>query len=101
MPLITNLNIDEFNKRFVDEVYPCIVIRKPSEPLVVAIRNLIKGTIPINIEFNGQMKKVAEMDCSAYNAMVLLETIDSFEYVDENKQAHTIRKVQDYLEVFI
>lgn len=51
--VITNLDIDEFNKRFVEQCYPCMIITKPNDPLVLTLNILIKGDMPLLVEHGG------------------------------------------------
>ncbi len=99
MAIITSLDIDEFNKRFVSKDYPCIVIEKPSDPLVLTLNVLIKGDMPLIVSYNGQQIEIARIDISAYNILMLLEVLDELIFVDLNQQAHVIKTVPEYLEV--
>lgn len=101
MSIVTSLDINDFNKRFVAETYPCIVITEPNDPLVLTLNVLIKGDIPLLVDYNGTKVELMRVDCSAFNINMLLEVLDSLIYIDNNQKVYPIKRVQDYLEVFV
>lgn len=101
MSIVTNLDIDEFNKRFVATTHPCVIITKPNDPLVLTLNVLIKGDVPLIVDYNGSKVELMRMDCSAFNIAMLLDVIDDLVYIDADEHEHEIKTVRDYLEVFI
>ncbi len=99
--VITNLDIDEFNKRFVEQCYPCMIITKPNDPLVLTLNILIKGDMPLLVEHGGSKVELMRIDVSAFNVAFLLDVVDELIYVDESNKPHTITCTKDYLEVLI
>lgn len=101
MGLTTSLDVDTFNARFVEEEYPQFIIKNPNDPLVLILGILIKGDVPLLVEYNNSKMELMRIDISAYNIQMLLDVLDELVYVDEEKNSHTIRSVRDYLEVYI
>lgn len=98
---VKELDIESFNKRYVDAEYPALLITNPTQPLVPILKScLYDGNMPLIVEFNGTRKLMRRMSESAYNIFNLLNVCSGIYYLDKNGESHAITCIQDYLEVY-
>lgn len=98
---VKELDIETFNKHYVDAEYPALLITNPTQALVPVLKScLYNGDLPVIVEFNGTRKLMRKMAESAYNVLSLLNVCSGIVYIDQNGESHTINRIEDYLEVY-
>lgn len=101
MSVVTELNVEEFSRKHTNIKYPNFILNNINEttPLVVSL--LEEGEIPLIGIHNGVKKVVKYISNSAYNVDKILRTHGVITYVLSESDSKVIKRIQDYLEVFI
>lgn len=71
-----------------------------SEGTPIMLGTLVKGDIPVYLEFNNSIRKIEDkISTTIYNVQKLLDITDKLLYIDSNGNEHLIKSLKDYIEV--